>query len=488
MTVTNAFAADVARKQARATTDPNGPTGRLATWLASTTLDDIPPSVREHAKHLLLDGVACALVGAQLPVSRKGVEGVTALDDAGHALLIGWGGRTTSGPSAAMLNSSFIQGFELDDYHPLAPLHSNSLVIPAMLAAAPHVSRVSGARFLLGAILGYETGPRVGQALGGLEMISRGWHSGVVFGTLSAAASAGALYRLDAAGFEDALGMAATQSCGLMSAQFESMVKRMQHGFASRNGLTAAALAASGYVGIKRVFEREYGGWLSVFGEGHHPDADQIYAGLGTVWESDRIAVKAYAAMGLLHAAIGAALQVRSDDKVQADQIEQIDIDMPAAAYGHGGWQAVRPLEPIGAQMNVAYAVAVALLDGEVLIDQFSEKRINSDDVWNIIDRTKTHHEKAYDELPVNERLTTRVRVTLKDGSTRDKTVAHPRGTGERVLTNADIVAKYRSLTRSVIPADRQVAIERTVLNLDGLDDISTLTALLTPIVRSALD
>ena len=114
-------------------------------------------------------------------------------------------------------------------------------------------------------------------------MITRGWHSGVVFGTLSAAASAGSLYGLDAAGFEDALGMAATQSCGLMSAQFESMVKRMQHGFASRNGLTAAALAASGYVGIKRVFEREYGGWLAVFGECHHPDASQIYAGLGTV-------------------------------------------------------------------------------------------------------------------------------------------------------------------------------------------------------------
>jgi aconitate decarboxylase len=119
-----------------------------------------------------------------------------------------------------------------------------------MLAAIPHVKPVSGPRFLLGAILGYETGPRVGLALGGLEMISRGWHSGVVFGTLSAAASAGCLYGLNAAQFEDALGIAATQSCGLMSAQFESMVKRMQHGFASRNGLTAAALAAAGYVGI----------------------------------------------------------------------------------------------------------------------------------------------------------------------------------------------------------------------------------------------
>ncbi len=488
MAVLAKFKSDVAGKAARAATEPNGPTGRLATWLANTTLDDVPASVREHAKHLLLDGFACALVGAQLPVSRIGVEGVTTLDNAGNAFLIGWGGRTTSAPSAAMLNSSFIQGFELDDYHPLAPLHSNSLVVPAMLAAAPHVGRVSGARFLLGAILGYETGPRVGQALGGLEMLSRGWHSGVVFGTLSAAASAGSLYGLDAAGFEDALGMAATQSCGLMSAQFESMVKRMQHGFASRNGLTAATLAASGYVGIKRVFEREYGGWLAVFGEGHHPDAGQIYAGLGTVWETERIAAKAYAAMGLLHAGIDAALQLRSEDKVRAEQIERIDIDMPEAAYGHGGWKAVRPLEPIGAQMNIAYAVAVALLDGAVLIEQFSQKRINSDDVWNLIDRTQTHHEKAYDQLPVDERETTRVRLTLKDGSTRDKTVAHPRGTGDQVLTNADIVVKYRSLTRSVISADRQSAIEKTVLDVDTLDDISELTALLTPTVRSPLE
>src|ERR1700751_6470344 len=379
---------DMLGKAARAATDPNGPTGRLGTWLAKTKLKDVPRSVREHAKHLLLDGIACALVGAQLPVSRKGVEGITALDNAGGALLIGWGSRTTSAPSAAMLNSSFIQGFELDDYHPLAPLHSNSVVMPAMFAAAPHVDRVSGARFLLGAILGYETGPRVGQALGGLEMISRGWHSGVVFGTLSAAASAGILYGLDAAGFEDALGMAATQSCGLMSAQFESMVKRMQHGFASRHGLTAAALAASGYIGIKRVFEREYGGWLSVFGEGHHPDSGQIYAGLGTLWETERIAVKAYAAMGLLHAAIDAALQLRSEDKVQANQIERIDIDMPEAAYGHGGWKAVRPLQPIGGQMNVAYAVAVALLDGEGLVDQFSTKRVNKDDVWSLSNRS----------------------------------------------------------------------------------------------------
>jgi aconitate decarboxylase len=88
----------------------------------------------------------------------------------------------------------------------------------------------------------------------------------------------------------------------------------------------------------------------------------------------------------------------------------------------------------------------------------------------------------------VEQRETTRVRLTLKDGSTLDKTVAHPRGTGDRVLTNADIVDKYRSLTRSVISADRQSAIEKTVLDIEALDDISKLMALLTPTVRSALE
>ena len=58
---------------------------RAAGYLAGgTRLEDVPPPVREHAKHLILDGVACALVGAQLPGPRKGVQAITALDDAWH--------------------------------------------------------------------------------------------------------------------------------------------------------------------------------------------------------------------------------------------------------------------------------------------------------------------------------------------------------------------------------------------------------------------
>jgi 2-methylcitrate dehydratase PrpD len=259
--------------------------------------------------------------------------------------------------SAALLNSSFVQGFELDDFHPVAPLHSAALVVPALVATAR--PGVSGATALLAALRAFEIGPRIGAALNGGEMLIRGWHSGAVFGPMPAAVAAGTMLGLDADGFEDAIGMAATQAGGLMSAQFESMVKRMQHGFAARAGVLAAVLAASGYVGIKAVLERPYGGYLPVFGEGHNPDPDRVTARLGELWETERIAIKPYAAMGGLHAAIDAALELRSDiidgdGRVDPAAIGSVEIALGAGAYEHGGWAASRPLTPMGAQMNVS--------------------------------------------------------------------------------------------------------------------------------------
>src|SRR5208282_1260721 len=94
--------------------------------------------------------------------------------------------------SAALLNSTFIQGFELDDWHSEAPLHSNSIILPALFAAAEHLnksqppssstSKIDGKAFLLAYLVGLEVGPRIGNALYGADMLTRGWHSGAVFG------------------------------------------------------------------------------------------------------------------------------------------------------------------------------------------------------------------------------------------------------------------------------------------------------------------
>ncbi len=456
---------------------PAAVTERLASWVAGVTLADVPEEVRTRSKHVLLDGIGCGLVGAGLEWSRSATAALLGLEGDGSAVVIGTG-RRTSPSAAALLNSSYIQGFELDDYHPEAPLHSASLVLPAMLAALPNAARGSGGDLLLGAVRGFEVGPRVGRALHGAQMLTRGWHSGPVFGGPAAAAAAGTVYGLDAGGLEDAFGIAATQAGGLMAAQFGAMVKRMQHGFAARNGLLGAALAAAGYSGIKAVFEAPYGGFLATFGEGHEPDASQIDAELGERWETLRIAVKPYAAMAGLHAAIDAARQMLADAPLDPAKVDCIEISMSQAAFHHGGWRAKRPLTAVGAQMNVAYAVAVTLLDGTALAAQFAPERIDADDVWELIGRTTARHEPAFDQR-YEDGYNTRLRVMLKDGSERESFVEHPRGGIVRPLTDAEVVEKFRALVAPLIDAARAAAIERAVLELEQLDDARDLIELL---------
>src|SRR5271157_938243 len=464
-------------------TDPAGPTGALATWVHGLTLDDVPTNVVDRAKHLILDGLGCALIGSQLPWSRVATEAVLDIDGAGGTAVIGTG-RTAAAPAATLLNSTYIQGFELDDFHPLAPLHSCSLVLPALLSTAP--SGTPGADLLLAAITGFEVGPRVGYTLHGAQMLDRGWHSGPVFGTHSAAMASGKLRGLSPAQLEDALGLAGTQSAGLMAAQYEAMSKRMHHGFAARNGFYAAGLAAANYTGIKRVFEREYGGFLSVFGEGHNPDASLLTDQLGERWETSIIMVKSYAVMGGLHGAVDAARQLR--ESLAPEDISKIDITVGETVYKHGWWVPERPLTAIGAQMNIGYATAAALLDGNALPEQFTPARLDADDIWSLIDVTDVHLDESLANAGPTERFRTDLSVTTRDGNVHHTRVVAPHGAPWDPVTNDELVTKFHALADRVTDRDRANAIERAVVGLEGLDDVNELIDLLAPAVAGALD
>ena len=70
--------------------DPSGPTGKLCVWIDSLSMASIPEDVKTRAKFLLLDGVACALVGAHLPWSEKATNVMLDMDPAGDCLVFGW--------------------------------------------------------------------------------------------------------------------------------------------------------------------------------------------------------------------------------------------------------------------------------------------------------------------------------------------------------------------------------------------------------------
>ncbi|MGB8208105.1 MAG: MmgE/PrpD family protein, partial [Mycobacterium sp.] len=302
----------------------------------------------------------------------------------------------------------------------------------------------------------------------------------------SAAMASGKLRGLSPAQLEDALGLAGTQSAGLMAAQYEAMSKRMHHGFAARNGFYAAALAAANYTGIKRVFEREYGGFLSVFGEGHNPDASLLTEQLGERWETSIIMVKSYAVMGGLHGAVDAARQLRQS--LVPGDISKIDITVGETVYKHGWWKPERPLTAIGAQMNIGYATAAALLDGNALPEQFTPARLGADDIWSLIDVTDVHLDESLGDGPLTERFRTDLSVTTRDGGVHHTRVVAPHGAPWDPVTNEELVTKFHALADRVTSRDRADAIERAVVGLEDLDDVSDLVELLAPPVAGALD
>jgi aconitate decarboxylase len=205
-----------------------------------------------------------------------------------------------------------------------------------------------------------------------------GWRCGAVFGPSASSTAVSKMIGLPANQIEDAVGIACTQAGGLMSAQYESEVKRMQHGFAARSGLLAALLARAGYIGIKKVYERPYGGFLAAFGQGSNQDppylVDEITNGLGTKWQTWGVRIKPYASMARTHGIIDCISKLQREHPEQTkdlSSIVSIRLEMGEAIFHHGGWNAKRPLAATGAQISNSYAAATQLVDREVLAAQF---------------------------------------------------------------------------------------------------------------------
>ena len=393
--------------------------------------------------------------------------------------------------SAALLNSAFIQACELDDFHSVAPLHSASIILPTLLAATEcEASRlgstrtVDGASFLLAYLVGLEVGPRAGMALNGGEVLALGWHCGPIFGHPAASAAASKLFCLDSSTTEDAIGMACTQSCGLMAAQYEGMVKRMQHGFAARNGLFSALLARSGYKGIKKIFERPYGGYLSMFtmGSDQKPryQEAEVVKDLGSYWHTNVYRTKLYACVGGVHGSIEAIANLQAKHPKRMSDLSalaRVTIRLSKPVFAHCGWPATeRPMTATGSQMNCAYIAAVQLVERQVLLAQFATRALDSSDIWRLVPLISCEHDPSFDTP--KRGCGAHVRIQFADGEVVEEVVDQPRGF-DPPLTNEAIKEKWRELTDGILDTKRRDEIEKAVLTLEGLGDLGGLIKLL---------
>jgi 2-methylcitrate dehydratase PrpD len=452
-------------------------TSRIAEFVSGLRYEDLPAEVIARIKLLILDSFGCAIYGAELPWSRilrDTLEGV----DATRTCSV-WGtGRRLSAPHAALVNGTLVQSFELDDVHRVGVLHVGAVSLPPLAAVVELRPGLTGRDFLRSAVAGYEIGPRVGMCMGP-EHIGQGWHSGATLGVFSAASSAAAALGLTAEQTVHALGIAGTQSAGLMAAQYGAMVKRMHAGRSAQSGLYGALLAEAGFTGIVDVFETEYGGFCSTFSRSNDRyDLEQLSSGLGERFETLRISLKFYSCVGSNHTTLDAIRNMQARHPFGPDDIDRIVVHGSRVTVDHVGW-AYQPQGLTSAQLNLPYCVATFLLEGDAFVDQFTEEKVADPVRMQLSRRVEVQEDPAITARGPGSRHMVRVEVVLRDGTRLDETVEAPRGSETHFASDADVIEKFRKLAMHHLAAAKVDRIVEQVMGLERLADAGTLVAAL---------
>jgi aconitate decarboxylase len=455
-------------------------TRRLADFVANLRLSDVPPEVIARAKSIALDGFGCGLFGANVTWTRIMADVIGHLEPKGGQASI-WGrGQTASAISAALVNGTMIQGYELDDANP-ATIHSCAVVLPAVMAAAEYLGpdKVSGERLLTAIIAGFEVGPRVGLCMNGNQMLIMGWHAPGIFGPFPAAAAAGIVLGLNGEQLYQALGIAGPQAAGLMATQFGSMVKRMLSAKASQSGLYSALLAAEGFTGINDIFEESYGGYCTTFT--HSTDQFNLAAlsdGLGSRWETMRISIKRHACVGTNLSALDAVEELMKEG-LQADDVERVTVKMTEDAVKHSFWTPYEPAGLTAAQMHLGFCIGMKLVEGEVFIDQMVEENIARPDVLAISERVNVVRDKERESKGRTFARGAEVEVVLRNGGTVSKTVDHFLGSFQRPMTDEQMALKFRQLAAKALPPKDVAALESIVRALEAAPTVAGLVEVL---------
>ena len=445
---------------------------RLARFAARASYDDLSEAAREQLKIRVLDALACAigaLDGEPVRLVRAQVE---EFDGAGPCSLIGGGHAAPD--RAAFYNSALVRYLDFNDsYLTKGETCHPSDNIGAVLAAAEYAG-ASGRDFLAALALAYQVQCRLSD----VAPVRDAGFDHVTQGAYAVAAGGARALGLDPARTAHAIAIAGTA----FNALRVTRTGPLSHwkGLAYPNVAGAATrttfLARRGITGPLEVFEGEKGFMDAVAG----------YFELN--WETEDLErvtltiLKKYNAEIHSQSVLEAVLELRAHEYLSASDVERVELDVFDVAYRiigggeEGDKTVVRTKEE--ADHSLPYLVAVALLDGEVMPEQYRPARIRSDDVQALLRRVVVRPDDGFSRRYPAE-MPCRVRVTLRGGRVLTAELADYPGFLTRGRTWEAAREKFERLSAPYTTSSLRDRIAATVAELERfrVPDLTSLLA-----------
>lgn len=446
----------------------------FATFAATQTWENIPETVRTHAKLLILDAVGNAYAATRFEFAHKALTALRGLSS-GEAQVIGMPARLAL-RDAILINGMLVHGLDFDDTYLPGSAHLTASCVPAALGIASHV-QASGKDLLAALIIGLEVAARVAAAgRGGFN--KKGFHATNLAGTFGCAMIAGRLMQLSHAQLRNAQGLALSTGSGtLQPLQDDTWAKRMHPGLAGASAVTAASLARQGFTGPAEAYEGKFGLYNCFLGE-HAATADLTIAtaGLAETWEFTRTSYKLYPACHQLHAFMNAAIKLRKAHKIDTHNIESIralvaDVTVPLICEPKEA--KLKPAGSYPAQFSLYYGIACALVRGQFGFEELEESAYTDPGLLALAQKV------SYELDPNSGFPKTRsgeVIIRMKNGDQ----ISQREDIGpDQPATAAEVVAKFMGNTKAVLSLARSERVHNTVMNIEDVTDARELTKIL---------
>ena len=443
----------------------------LARFVCGSRWEEISEPAREQLKLRVLDALGCALGALDGEPVAMVREQVLEFGGAPLCTLIGAG---KSAPDrAALYNGALVRYLDFNDSY-LAPgetCHPSDNLAPVLAAA--EYAHADGRTLLTALAVAYQVQNRLSEVA---PVRAKGFDH-TTQGAYAVAAGVARALGLDEQRTADAIAIAGTSLNALRVTRTGELShwKGLAYPATAFAATHAAFLAMRGVTGPREVFEGNKGFIEAIAGPF---EIDWSREDLESV---RRTILKKFNAEIHSQSAIEALLELRAEHDLSAGQVERIELDTFQVAFDiigggeEGDKRRVRSKEE--ADHSLPYLLAVALLDGQVLPEQYLPERIVAEDVQQLLRLVdvRPDHELSR-RFP--EEHSARVRLCLRDGRVLEREQHDYEGFHTRPMSWETVAAKFDRLAERHVESALRARIRDTVSGLDDLQ-VEDLTRLL---------
>ncbi len=444
---------------------------QLAAFVVRASYDDLSEEARHQVKIRILDGLGCAVGALEGKPIRLLKDQIEEFDGARHCNLIG-GGKAAP-DRAALYNTALVRYLDFNDsYLARGETCHPSDNIGSVLAASEYAKQ-SGRKLLIALAVAYQVQCRLSDVA---PVRAKGFDH-TTQGSYAVAAGISKALGLDEARTANAIAICGTAFNALRVTRTGALSnwKGLAYPNTAFSCTHGTFLAMRGVTGPLEVFEGNKGFMDAIAGEFKidwlEEDLERV---TGTV-------VKRYNAEIHSQSVLEGILELKKEHALGGEEVAQVEIEIFDVAYHiigggeEGDKTLVRTKEE--ADHSLPYLVAVALLDGQVMPEQYQSDRIRSQDVQSLLKRVTIKpsadcSRRFPDEMPC------RITLTLRNGRRVVKEKRDYEGFRTRPMSWETAVKKFEKLVTPYTDRSLRQGIIGAVSHLESIQ-VLELTELL---------